>query len=114
SIAPASRTPPSARRSPPAPKKAAAQSSPAPSARSQPDHCSKSERCSAAKLELLYDVVRTLGKRNRIIEAQRTKRRRPDHADTNGGANDDPRIKQATQTTCTRWNRILAVDWRNK
>ena len=41
-----------------------------------------SERCPAAKLELLHAVVRTLGERHRVVEAQRTERRRPDQADT--------------------------------
>src|SRR5712671_5356265 len=47
-----------------------------------------SERCPAAKLELLHPVERTLGKRYRIVEAQRTERRRPDQADTDRGAHD--------------------------
>ena len=43
------------------------------------------ERCAAAKLELLHAVKLTLRKRNRIVEAQRT-RRSPDDADTDRGA----------------------------
>src|SRR6516162_3525844 len=46
------------------------------------------ERCTAAKLELLHAVIRTLGERNRIVEAQRTKRRGPDQTDTHRRAND--------------------------
>src|SRR6185503_2965391 len=44
------------------------------------------ERCAAAKLELLHAVKLPLRKRNRIVEAQRTKRRSPDDADTHRGA----------------------------
>jgi hypothetical protein len=40
-----------------------------------------SERSSAAEFELLHDVVLTLGDRDRIIEAQRSERRRPNQAD---------------------------------
>src|ERR1700687_5114736 len=53
-----------------------------------PAKLSNSERCPAAKLELLHPVKRTLGKRDRIVEAQRTERRRPDQADTHGRADD--------------------------
>ena len=45
-----------------------------------------SERCSAAKLELLHAVELPFGDRDRIVEAQRTERRSPDQADTDRGA----------------------------
>src|SRR5476649_2839994 len=51
-----------------------------------PDHAL--ERCSAAKLEFLNAVILTLGERNRVVEAQRTERRRPDQADTDRGPDD--------------------------
>src|ERR1700689_3618867 len=50
------------------------------------------EAGAAAKLELLYDVVLTLGDRDRVVEAERTERRLPDQADTDRGANDVPRV----------------------
>src|SRR3954462_4330320 len=48
-----------------------------------PDHApSASERGSAAESELLHHVVLTLGDRHRIVEPQRSERRRPDQTDT--------------------------------
>src|ERR1700754_233965 len=49
---------------------------------------SSSERGPAAELELLNDVVLTLRKRDRVIEAKRTERRRPDQTDTDRGADE--------------------------
>src|SRR5262249_19593403 len=46
------------------------------------------ERSAAAKLELLHAVKLTLGEGHRIVEAQRTERRRPDETDTDRAAND--------------------------
>src|SRR6516165_9081932 len=51
------------------------------------------ERCTAAKLELLHAVKRTLGERNCIVEAQRTKRRGPDQTDTHRRPNDIAGVK---------------------
>src|ERR1700744_598741 len=44
------------------------------------------ERSSAAELELLHDVILTLGDRDRVVEAQRSERRGPDQADTDRAA----------------------------
>src|ERR1700743_1310047 len=45
-----------------------------------------SKRSPAAKHELLHDVVLALRDRDCVIEAQRSERRLPDQADTDGGA----------------------------
>src|SRR5258706_1997028 len=47
-----------------------------------------SERCPAAKLELLNPVKLTFGKRDRIVKAQGTERRRPDQTDTHRRAHE--------------------------
>src|SRR3954452_17930999 len=71
--------PPSTRRSLPASTVGVAQrSAAAPFHPPRSGH--RSERCTAAEFELLYDVVLTLGDRDRVIETQRPERRRPDQA----------------------------------
>src|SRR5216684_401923 len=62
-----------------------------------------SERCPAAKLELLHPVEWTLGKRNCIVEAQRTERRRPDQADTDRRANDIAAVVLQSQAGSGRY-----------
>src|SRR5260370_2783668 len=62
------------------------------------------ERCPAAKLELLHPVKLTLGKRDGIIEAERTERRRPDQADTHGSADDIAAVKDQSRTGPGRWS----------
>src|ERR1019366_7720990 len=64
------------------------------------------ERCSAAKLELLHPVKRTLGQRDRIIEAQRTERRGPDQADAYGRADGVAAVVLQSQAGTRRWSRI--------
>src|SRR5260370_7231465 len=78
------------------------------------------ERCPAAKLELLHPVKRTLGKRDGIIEAQRTERRRPDQADTHGSADDIAAVEHQSRTVtgrkrscCRRPNTIVIPCPRN-
>src|SRR6266853_813134 len=77
------------------------------------------ERCPAAKLELLHPVKLTLGKRDGIIEAERTERRRPDQADTHGRADDIAIVKDQSRTgarrrwRCRRPNTI-GIGWRGE
>src|ERR1700677_4046279 len=60
------------------------------------------EAGAAAKLELLYDVVLTLGDRDRVVEAERAERRLPDQADTDRGAHNVARIILQAQTGAGR------------
>src|SRR4029450_13906088 len=52
-----------------------------------------SERCPVAKIQSPHTVKQTVGKRDRVVEAQRTERRRPDQADTHGGTDDIAAVK---------------------
>src|ERR1700687_1459691 len=56
------------------------------------------ERCPAAKLELLHTIIRALGQRDRIVEAQGTERRRPDQTDTEGRADTLAVVKHQSRT----------------
>src|SRR6266478_2136205 len=63
----------------------------------------KSERCPAAKLELLHPVELTLGKRHCIVKAQWTERRRPDQADTHRRADDIAAVVLQSQARTRRY-----------
>src|ERR1700733_13280141 len=60
------------------------------------------EAGAAAKLELLYDVVLTLGDRDRVVEAERTERRLPDQDHPDRGGHHVARIIQQARKSC--WN----------
>src|SRR5258708_2320364 len=66
-----------------------------------------SERCPAAKLELLNPVELTLGKRHRIVKAKRAERRRPDQTDTHGTAHGITAVEHQARTgpRCRRTDR---------
>src|SRR5579863_2226886 len=72
------------------------------------------EAGAAAKLELLYDVVLTLGDRDRVVEAERPEWRLPDQADTDRGTHNVARIILQAQTGAGR-GRVsrTVVGWRN-
>src|SRR3977135_4348883 len=71
-----------------------------------PGHCAPdhwiSKRGPAAKFELLHHVVRTLGDRHRIVEAQRTEGRLPDQTDTNRTANHIAVVERQSRTSSNR------------
>src|SRR5258708_27314636 len=67
------------------------------------------ERCPAAKFELLHPVELTLGKRHRIVEAQRTERRGPDQADADRRANDIAAVEHQSRTGSGRRRNARAV-----
>src|SRR5277367_5275598 len=72
------------------------------------------EAGAAAKLELLYDVVFTLGNRDCVVEAERAERRLPDQADTDRRAHNVTRIILQAQTGAWRGGvSRTVVGWRN-
>src|SRR2546423_1497547 len=69
-----------------------------------------SERCPAAKPELLHAIVRAFGQRNRIVEAQRAERRCPDQTHAHGAADDIAAVVLQSQAGSGRYR---TSRWRN-